>query len=239
MTTDYSKMYQHGTLATLVPGLFEGTETLGEILKNGDTGIGTATGLGGEMVVLDGKPYLVKSDGHIDLIPKETQVPFATVHYSDPNLKSITVSNLKQQELGQKIFTHHSWKNVFFAVMLKGKFSQVKTRAVAAQTRPYPPLSDVADQQAVFEEKDSQGTVVGYFAPDLFQGMAVAGFHLHYLNDDKTMGGHLLDFTVGSGTLTVQPFATIEQHFPVNDQEFMQHDFDLSQMDSEIKHSES
>ncbi|MCC2728542.1 acetolactate decarboxylase, partial [Blautia sp. MSK22_86] len=34
-------LYQHGTLALLVPGLLEGTTTIGELLKHGDTGIGT------------------------------------------------------------------------------------------------------------------------------------------------------------------------------------------------------
>ncbi len=37
-------LYQHGTLAQLVPGLLEGTTTIGDILSHGDTGIGTGEG---------------------------------------------------------------------------------------------------------------------------------------------------------------------------------------------------
>lgn len=239
MTQQQSKLYQHGTLATLVPGLFAGTMKLGEILKNGDTGIGTATGLGGEMIVLDGRPYLVKSTGKIDVLPAETMVPFATVHYADHDLPATVVHDLDEAHLGDVVFDKRALKNIFFAVQITGKFSHVKTRAVAAQERPYPPLSAVADQQAIFTEEDSQGTLVGYFSPELFQGMAAAGFHLHYLNDTHTMGGHVLDFTVSEGQLTLQPFSSVEQHFPVDNEEFMAHDFDLGQMDAEIKHSES
>ena len=34
-------LYQHGTLAQLVSGLFEGNLSIGELLEHGDTGIGT------------------------------------------------------------------------------------------------------------------------------------------------------------------------------------------------------
>ena len=39
-----NQLYQHGTLALLVPGLLEGTTTIGELLTHGDTGIGTGEG---------------------------------------------------------------------------------------------------------------------------------------------------------------------------------------------------
>lgn len=61
-----------------------------------------------------------------------------------------------------------------------GKFSAVKTRVVEKQTRPYKTLLAVANEQAVFEKSDVSGTVVGYFAPKMFQGMAAPGFHLHF-----------------------------------------------------------
>lgn len=239
MAQDLTKLYQHGTLAMLVPGLFEGTMSLGDLLKHGDTGIGTATGLGGEMIVLDGKAYLVKSSGEVLLLPDKTQLPFATVHFADHELTGSTVQNLTEKQLGDKILAENALQNVFFAVQITGTFSQVKTRAVAEQKRPYPPLSAVADRQAIFTEEDSVGTVVGYFSPYLFQGMASAGFHLHYLNDTKTLGGHLLDFTVKEAELTLQPFASVEQHFPLDNQEFMEKEFDLEKMNEEIQRSES
>ena len=44
-------LYQHGTLALLVPGLLKGTISMGELLKHGDTGIGTGEGLDGELII--------------------------------------------------------------------------------------------------------------------------------------------------------------------------------------------
>ena len=55
-----NQLYQHGTLALLVPGLLEGTTTIGELLTHGDTGIGTGEGLDGELIILDG--VAIRSD---------------------------------------------------------------------------------------------------------------------------------------------------------------------------------
>lgn len=60
-------LYQHGTLALLVPGLLKGTISMGELLKHGDTGIGTGEGLDGELIILAGKPYHVHATGDITL----------------------------------------------------------------------------------------------------------------------------------------------------------------------------
>jgi len=56
---DTTKLFQHGTLALLVPGLLTGTLTMKELLQHGDTGIGTGEGLDGELIILDGQPYQV------------------------------------------------------------------------------------------------------------------------------------------------------------------------------------
>ena len=74
-----SKVFQHGTLGMLVPGLFDGTMTIADLLKHGDWGIGTASGLDGEMIVLDHTPYLAQSNGEIRVLKPEEKVPFATV----------------------------------------------------------------------------------------------------------------------------------------------------------------
>ncbi len=43
-------------------GLYEGTMTIGELLKHGDLGIGTLDSVDGELIVLDGKAYQAKGD---------------------------------------------------------------------------------------------------------------------------------------------------------------------------------
>lgn len=232
-----SRVYQHGTLGMLVPGLFEGTLSVAELLEHGDFGIGTASGLDGEMVLLDHTPYLVQSTGEVRILQPEEKVPFATVHFQQVK-DTFTATNLTQKQLGETILEKYPYKNLFFAVKLTGQFSVVKTRAVEKQTRPYKTLTQVADEQALFEAHDISGTIIGYFAPALFQGMAAAGYHLHFLADDHSMGGHLLDFTVTEAEVELQPFATVEQHFPVADQEFLEKDLAIADLHAQIERAE-
>lgn len=232
-----SRVYQHGTLGMLVPGLFEGTLTVAELLEHGELGIGTASGLDGEMVLLDHTPYLVQSTGEVRILKPEEKVPFATVHFEQAK-DTFTASALTQKQLGEQILANYPYKNLFFAVKITGSFSKVKTRAVEKQTRPYKTLTQVADEQALFEAEAITGTVIGYFAPEMFQGMAAAGYHLHFLADDKSMGGHLLDFEIEQATVQLQPFATIEQHFPVADQEFLEKDLAIADLHAQIKQAE-
>lgn len=238
MTKDLHTLYQHGTLGLLVPGLFEGTQTVGELLQHGDTGIGTATGLDGEMVVVDGQPYLVRSDGSVNLLTHDVKVPFATVHFNDDQAESFVVENLTMEALGQKILAEHAYENVFFAVKVKGQFTQMHTRAVEGQKRPYPTLVEVAEKQALFDAENSRGTVVGYFAPEMFAGMAAPGYHLHYLDDTRQMGGHILDFKIAQAQVSLQVFENVIQHFPVNNQEFMNHKADVGGVNDQIQKAE-
>lgn len=232
-----SKVFQHGTLGMLVPGLFDGTMTIEDLLKHGDWGIGTANGLDGEMIVLDHTPYLAQSNGEIRVLKAEEKVPFATVHFEQIKDK-FTARNLTQKELEDHILKTYPYKNVFFAVKIVGKFSAVKTRVVEKQTRPYKTLLAVANEQAIFEKYDVSGTVIGYFAPKMFQGMAAPGFHLHFLADDKSIGGHVLNFDVSEAKVYLQPFTMINQYLPLDNQEFLDKDLDIADMHDQIKKAE-
>ena len=215
---DTKKLFQHGTLALLVPGLFDGTLPLSSLLEHGDTGIGTATGLDGEMIILDGVPYLVRSDGSVNVLDaNKVKVPFANSHFDNPEIE-FDVTDATPDQLKDMIFSKYNLKNVFFAVKVKGKFDYIKTRAV--------------------EGHDGQGTIVGYFSPELFHGMASAGFHLHYLNDAHNLGGHLLDYKIKEAKVYLQVFESVETHFPVENEDFMKEEFDIDGLRASISSAE-
>lgn len=56
------KLFQYNTLSALMSGLFEGSMTIGELLEQGDLGIGTLDAIDGELIVLDGKAYQARGD---------------------------------------------------------------------------------------------------------------------------------------------------------------------------------
>jgi acetolactate decarboxylase len=86
---------------------------------------------------------------------------------------------------------------------VEGTFDALTLRSVPGQEPPYPPLADVIAQQAVFEHTDVSGTLVGIWMPGIVGELGVPGMHLHFLSDDLTIGGHVLDCALAEGTATL------------------------------------
>lgn len=231
------KLYQHGTLANLVPGLFGGTLSLHDLLQHGDTGIGTLAGLDGELIILHGTVYQVAATGKVRQVAESETVPFANVHHADftpaGHLNEVADDQLRDT-LAQKLVS----LNVFSAVKLTGTFAQVTTRAVAGQKRPYPTLKATAQAQSVFTKANVTGTIIGYYSPKLFAGAAAPGFHLHFLSDDHEFGGHLLHADVAQADLALQAFDSLDLHLPLSDPEFQQLDLDSDQIVADIELAE-
>lgn len=218
-------LFQHGTLALLVPGLLTGTITLKELLAHGDTGIGTGEGLDGEVVIVNGKPYQFDSFGNANLLSAEFTLPFANAHFAAyRKIKTITAAD--PQKFAAVSLEGKPNCNTFFSIQVKGTFSYIKTRAVVKSVSPFDTLAQTAKKQSIFEAHDVTGTLLSYYSPELFHGAAVAGFHNHFIADDLSIGGHVLDFKIAKGDLFKQVFDTLEQHLPIENQEFMDHDFD-------------
>ncbi|MQS76284.1 acetolactate decarboxylase [Companilactobacillus halodurans] len=229
-------LYQHGTLALLVPGLLDGTITMKELLTHGDTGIGTGEGLDGELVILDGKPYQVDHRGQVNLVDDNFTLPFANIHWADYH-KLTSVENIEQADLEKKILSLTS-ANTFFSIKLHGEFSYAQTRAVKRSSKPYDTLAKTAASQSIFEQKDITGTLLSYYSPEIFDGAAVGGFHHHFLSDQRDFGGHLLSFKSATGDVELQQFDTLEQHLPTKNKPYMDFDFSGHDILGDIHKSE-
>lgn len=233
----YTTLYQHGTLALLVPGLLSGTLTMGDLLKHGDTGIGTGEGLDGELIILDGKPYQVDSNGNVNEVPDSFNMPFANSHFAKysplAELEDVSQDYFEKQIIS---LTHAS--NTFFSVKVTGSFSNVKTRAVKKSVPPFQTLAETAKNQSIFTRDHVEGTLISYYSPKLFDGAAVGGCHNHFLSDDHTFGGHLLDFHLDKGDVSYQLFDTLEQHLPIDNKAYMDHDFSKDNITDDIHNAE-
>lgn len=222
--TSKNVLYQHGTLALLVPGLLDGTLTMKELLAHGDTGIGTGEGLDGELIILDGTPYQVDSKGNVNIVDDAFTMPFANSHFAAYN-QLMEVTDIKRDQLQELIAEKANSASTFYSVLIKGTFKNLKTRAVPKSNRPYASLAKTAQAQAIFDRESVEGTLLSYYSPQIFDGAAVAGFHSHFMADGHDFGGHILDFDSVSGNVGFQQFSSLEQHLPVDSEHFMNHDF--------------
>ena len=232
-------VYEHGTLAALMAGNMAGTITLGELLKHGSEGLGTFDGVDGEVVFLDGEVYQADATGTVNHVTDpQITLPFATVHFPSETPQLVTVNGATKDTLETELTTKYQLQNIFAYVRLHGSFEHVKIRIAPKQQPPYPSLLEVAKHQPTFERETIEGSLVGYYSPDIFGTVTAAGWHLHFISDDRQFEGHVLEFTVSELTGKLELFDSFEQHLPVNDPTFRQSNVNLDTLKADIHAAE-
>jgi acetolactate decarboxylase len=196
-------LFQVSTLGALQEGVYDGVAALKEIKLHGDFGIGTFDGLDGEMIELDGIFYQVRADGKVYRVLETVKTPFAMITKFNSDKKLYISESMDYKELQELILSLLPTKNIIYAVKLTGEFQYVKTRSVPKQVKPYPRLVEVTKNQPTFEMNNIKGTIMGYWLPEYLAGVNMAGFHFHFLTDDKKGGGHLLEIQMTKGTLEI------------------------------------
>lgn len=194
---------QVSTIDALLAGAYDGQMTLENLRSYGNFGIGTFDRLDGEMVMLDGKICQVRGDGKVYTPPQDATTPFASVVNFHGSPAGAVPKGADFKALTGLIDSAQPNANLFCAIKVKGKFSNMKVRSVPAQKKPYPPLTEVTKDQPVFEYKNVSGTIVGFRSPPYVKGINVPGCHLHFLSDDGKVGGHILEFIADEGELEI------------------------------------
>ena len=201
-------IYQVSLLDGLMQGDYDGTATVGQLLQEGNTGLGTFDKLDGEMIVLDGVVYKAKSDGSVEVAGDSQTVPFAAVTNFDEDIVAIPLSSIADVDslkaaLDDIIAQQTGDFNRFYVAEIKGNFDVVQVRSVPIQSKPYKPLAEVTKDQSEFAYENIAGTAVAMRFPDYMGGINLPGWHLHFLSDDKSKGGHVLDLQLADGTVSM------------------------------------
>lgn len=108
-----------------------------------------------------------------------------------------------QKEIHNVINQYVPSDNLFCAIRIEGEFELVKTRTVPRQEPPYLPMLEAIENQPIFNFHNETGVIAGFRSPQFTQGITVAGFHEHYINQQRQGGGHVLDYYLKNGTLQI------------------------------------
>ena len=214
MTAQNGLLYVSAPVNALVEGLYREDTTIADILARGDFGLGTFNDLDGEMVVLDGQVYQLRSDGIAYAVTPDTRTPFACVTFFRPYSEEKIDQPLDYPGLMTLFDRLLPSKNMLYALRLDGLFDYVRTRSVPRQDS-YRPLVEVPREQPEFEFEHIEGTLVGYWTPNFMQSIAVPGYHLHFLTADKRHGGHLLECRPRHIRIRLQHIARLELGLPL------------------------
>ncbi len=213
-------MYQVSLMQAFMHGEYDGVVSVGDLKAHGDIGLGTFEGVNGEMIVLDGVVYQAASDGSINVMPDNETIPFATITTfdEDGSINNITAKNFNDLtgQLDKEIKKYGV--NNMYVIKIKGDFSKITVRSVEKQEKPYKEFTDVAAvDQKVFNHTDQTGTVVAVYFPEYMNELNMHGWHLHFLSDDKTTGGHVLGFENLNGSGQIDEIHEFNMLLPSDD----------------------
>lgn len=212
--------FQTSTIDALIAGVYDGNMTCRELMKHGNFGIGTFDTLDGEMVLLDGKMYQVKSDGKVYEPNHSLRTPFATVTRFTPEKRFTLPAGTDFTDLEKIVDQQAPNKNLFLAIKITGKFKLMHTRSVPSQKKPYPALNIVTKSQPEFHLTEVSGTIVGFRCPPYVKGVNVPGYHLHFIDDARTVGGHILGFELTEGQCEVDTLNQYRLSLPADEAAF-------------------
>jgi acetolactate decarboxylase len=215
---------QFSTIDAIMLGIYDGPATFGEVKKYGDFGIGTVNHLEGEMVGIDGVFYQITSDGTVHVLPDDAKTSFATVSFFRGEHASHIPKITSLRGIQKCLDSHLGSHNFFWSLSIHGTFASLRARSVTRQHKPYRPLTEVVKSESIFEFRNVTGTLIGFRSPSYIKGINVPGYHLHFLSDDKTMGGHVLGCSILKGIARWDLHKTFQMCLP-DDPSFRKADF--------------
>jgi len=213
LAVEHATMFQVSTAGALVQGVYDGVVTVRDLKRHGDFGLGTFDGLDGEMLALDGRVYQVRSDGVTREPPDDAKVPFAVMTWFTPGATRELAAFDGFDDLVAQLDRERRTDNLFYAASITGCFRRVHTRA-ACKVASGLSLIDATAHQAEFTYTGVAGTIAGFWCPPYASSINVTGWHLHFLTDDRTGGGHVLDCAGGGLRARIEELAEIHLAIP-------------------------
>ena len=93
--------------------------------------------------------------------------------------------------------------------------------------------------QMIFDSENISGTVVGLYCPDYMDGLNTAGWHFHFISDDKQKGGHVLDVRFSQAEAVIDKTEKFKMDLP-GDEMFKEADMttDLDEAITKVEKNE-
>ncbi|KAH7126442.1 alpha-acetolactate decarboxylase [Dactylonectria estremocensis] len=229
-----NQLFQFSVVSALIDGVASQGLPLLDLISHGNFGLGTFRYLIGEMIILDGVVYQMKSDGSVLVIEGTTYgstiTPFAMITHFEPTITTKVPVKSKQNltELISRIMT--GTRNHYLSFKLHGRFKAIVVRTVGGQQVPHQGLTELGKNQVSHSFEDVEGTIVGFRSPLFMQGISVAGDHLHFISADRTHGGHVLECEAcGQVDFAAAQLSLVQLQLPTGDDDYNQAPLELDE----------
>lgn len=207
---DDSTLHQIGTYDYLVQPDFSGLKQVGSVTDHTTLGLGTFANLDGELVMVGGVAYRVPTTGVPEVITGKELTPFVQAIKFKPTRSGPVPPGTLCSQLIPAINELVGSNQGIVAVRVRGTFTQLETRSVPKQEKPWPALATVISQQTQFTLDGKKAVLVGFRQGNDYLGVGQPGLHLHGLTPSKNAGGHVLSCTTGNDVqLSVQRASSV------------------------------
>lgn len=200
------ELFQTSTVQALLAGDYDGDVTLAELLEH--------DGLDGELIVLDGEAFKARLDCTLERPEPTAKTPYAVVVPFAPEGPIALAGPLRESQLEAALGERVAGASRPTAVRIGGRFSEVHVRSVPRQRPPYKPLAEAISQQHISAMGEVRGTMVGFCFPDALDGIEMQGAHLHFVDETRTRGGHVLSFTLSEGEAQLDAATAMHVELP-------------------------
>lgn len=190
--------YHYSIWYAFVNKAFEGDLTAEKLKQQGDIGLGSYNLLDGELILLDGVPYQVLENGEVKIADGTAKIVYANASFFKED-RSFSIDRVMGYDsLRNRLNMQLPTRNYFYAFKIHGTFKGMKCGGLNKQERPFDKGLDVLiPARPVFERDEVAGTIVGFYCPEFIGQINVAGYHLHFISDDRKYGGHVMEFKEG------------------------------------------
>ena len=207
-------VWQLAPAQMLIEGGYDGILSVAEVQRHGDHGLAGADRLNGEMVLVDGQFYQFLASGQVVQPPSTMRLPFAAVTRWEGGRDVRVQPGLAFPAGMAALAPQMPDTNAFYAVRIEGTWDTLVVRTFREQTRPYPPLDTATAHQVVDTLVNARGVMVGFRQPPYALPMTLPNYHLHFVNADRTRGGHVLSFRSRDVRMQVSERPEFTVHMP-------------------------
>ncbi|MBN35630.1 MAG: hypothetical protein CMM46_12845 [Rhodospirillaceae bacterium] len=185
-----------------------------EIIRHGDFGLRTFSGLDGEMSAVDGRFYRFGPDGSGSPVDPENQAQFAVVKHFQTDFTIRLDGPCSLEAVQQTIDEALPERDAMCAVKISACFDDLQFRVMRRQANGTD-LDTASQSQAEFHEEGLRGVLVGLRFPSDSAPVGVPGYHLHLVIDDGRLGGHCHGATMSD--ITIEMDDTDHLHLAADD----------------------
>lgn len=177
---------------------------ISQLVDQHNFGLGTFNQLDGEMVMIHGKVYRTTKNGETHRVSdSSTRIPFAVACNHSMQKRNIkTMINMDMKKFEEYVQQEGVPPNSIASISIQARFKELEGRAVC-KVKSHASLLTATNVQSNFMENDVSGYLIGFCFPDFMPTINVPGLHLHFISDDRTLGGHVTGFYVDKADVII------------------------------------